>query len=115
MSMSEADAGLFDNVSYDEEADVYRVDSTTVREQGPSLSIILGVAEITDTDPNEQEPLNDVIDPEALDGLFARTTPSGGETDCTSFTYAGFRVTVYRDGEVLLQPRDPASVRNAAD
>lgn len=102
-------SGALGDVWYDAEAEAYKVDPATVREQGVSISVILAVADVSGMDPNEQKPLNDVVDPEALDDLFARAQESaGGETDCVSFTYSGFRVTVYRDGEVVLQPRDPA-------
>lgn len=97
-------------VDYDDGARAYKVDPATVREQGVSVSVILAVARVSGTDPNEQKPLDTVIDPDALDSLFDRTHEStGGTTDCIPFTYAGFRITVYRDDEVSLQLRDDAT------
>lgn len=69
-----------------------------------STDIVLAVAEVSGRDPTELRPLNDVINADALDSLFTPERP-GNETDQISFDYQGYRVTVYRDREILLQSR----------
>ncbi|WP_311173519.1 HalOD1 output domain-containing protein [Halobellus ordinarius] len=88
-------------INRDEQVRVFRADDP---EQGVSTDIVLAVAELSGSDPTELRPLNDVIDADALDSLFSRKHP-GSENDRVSFNYQGYRVTVYRDGEIMLQPR----------
>jgi len=73
-------------------------------EKSISTDIILAVAEVSGSDPTELRPLNDVINVDALDSLFTPGRP-GNESDQISFDYQGYRVTVYRDREILLQSR----------
>lgn len=70
-----------------------------------STDIVLAVADVSGSDPTDLRPLNDVVNVDALDNLFA-SEQSGVETDRVSFDYQGYRVTVYRDGEILVQSRD---------
>lgn len=84
----------------------YRIDGNAVLKEDPSTCLVMAVAEIAEADPLEQSPLSDVIDPEALDNLFQRGgRMEGSDMDKISFNYAGYRVTLYRDGELLIQPR----------
>ncbi|KMT45861.1 hypothetical protein EL22_26405 [Halostagnicola sp. A56] len=54
--------------------------------------------------PPEYEPLHDVIDPEALDALFAPRSHGGPRPGGTvTFTYCGYDVTVETDGTVRLE------------
>lgn len=70
-----------------------------------STTILSLVGSATDADPTELEPLNDAVDPDALDALFA---PREGGTPrrpgTVSFRFAGFTVTVDADGTVALRP-----------
>lgn len=68
----------------------------TVAERA-STRVIEAVAEATDGDPLDMEPLYDVVDPEALDCLFATAV-----TGHVSFQYDGHDVTVHSDGRVLV-------------
>lgn len=64
-------------------------------------SVVTAVAEATGRDPTELDPLNDVVDPDALDALFSSTglgthrPPSRVE-----FRYCGRTVVVTGDGTV---------------
>lgn len=101
-------------VSY--EGGVYKIDREVVPEYEPSTLLVMAVAEIAETDPLEQLPLNDAIDPEALDNLFhGGIGSSGSEMDKISFNYAGYRVTLHRDGEMIIQSRDPAEAERPTD
>ncbi|WP_339105261.1 HalOD1 output domain-containing protein [Haloterrigena salinisoli] len=62
-----------------------------------SLSVIEALADATDTDPVELEPLYHVVDPEALDQLFQETTPT---TARVQFNYGDHTVEVRGDGTI---------------
>lgn len=74
-------------------------------EAGLATDVVLAVAELSESDPTELPPLSDVIDADALDRLFG-PGHSGDGSDRVSFNYHGYRVTVCRDGEIMLQRRD---------
>ncbi|WP_232686356.1 HalOD1 output domain-containing protein [Halobacterium zhouii] len=69
----------------------------------PSEAVVLAVADARDTDPLDLEPLNNVIDPDALDRLFQ----SAGEESTVgelSFTMEGCEVVVHGDGDIVVTP-----------
>lgn len=69
-----------------------------------STAVVEAVAEETSTAALRlPEPLHDVIDPEALDRLFADRSTDG----CVRFTYCGYKVTAYSDGIVEVDPLSP--------
>ena len=80
--------------------------SETAAEQSVSFDVIAAVAECEGVDPLELEPpeydaLYDVINPEALDALFA-TRENGRQrsTGRIEFPYCGYQVVVTSDGDV---------------
>lgn len=70
----------------------------TVDDRPPSAVIVSAVAALTDRRPESCPPLYDVVDPEALDALFADR--HGGEV---RFEYAGCRVTVVDGATVTVE------------
>ena len=65
------------------------------------MRVVRAVAASTDTEPLELQPLQEAIDAEALDTLFAptdRRQPSA--SDQVRFAYEGHEVTVFGDGTV---------------
>lgn len=60
------------------------------------------VADAEDVAPTELAPLNDVIDPDALESLCRN-----GDTDHVTFPYLGYVVTVDRSGLVIAEPESP--------
>lgn len=91
--------------TYDEQTGRYRLE----HEGDTDLSVLIvsAVASIQEVDPMEiQPPLNEAIDPDALDRLFA-TRPTGGVRDggYLVFYLGDSRITVYGDGEVLIDPK----------
>jgi len=75
--------------------------STTLdyHRDSPSLRVVEALADATDTDPLELEPLYNVVDPEALDRLF-RT--DSGVPASVRFEYDGHTVEVGSDGSVSI-------------
>lgn len=79
------------------------MESTQRREQqSTSMRVVEEVAAATGVDPVDlDEPLSNVVDPDALDALFSDRRPSDGTVrGYTSFVYHGCRVTVDADGSV---------------
>ena len=79
----------------------------------PSVVVIERVARNEDTDPMKLEPpLNDVIDPDALDALCADESMNG----FVVFSYCGYTVTVDAGGGVTVeeQPFDAATPRQSS-
>ncbi|AGB17527.1 hypothetical protein Halru_2957 [Halovivax ruber XH-70] len=66
----------------------------------PSLRVVEAVAEADGVDPAMLDPpLYEVLDPEALDRLFA-PTPTDPSRGTVRFDYRGHEVTVRADGTV---------------
>lgn len=91
------------------EGDGDSVDSSCRTE--PSQAVIEAIASAEGIPPEELRPptfesLHGVVDPEALDSLFAPRADgaprAGGEV---SFRFCGYDVTVERDGSVTLEER----------
>lgn len=74
---------------------------TGVRSETVSERVITAVSEATGTDPLELEPLYDVLDPDALNAIFA-----GGASADTElrFAMAGCEVVVRGEGNVVVTP-----------
>ncbi|WP_458208551.1 HalOD1 output domain-containing protein [Haladaptatus sp. NG-SE-30] len=61
----------------------------------PSEAVVQATAALTNTPPNELEPLYDVMDPDHLDGLFDdSSTHSLDEERTMEFSYNGCQVAV---------------------
>ncbi|MFB6166293.1 MAG: HalOD1 output domain-containing protein [Haloarculaceae archaeon] len=66
-----------------------------------SEAVVTAVADAEGVDPTDLEPLFDVVDPDALDALFA-----GGDASVElTFNYAGYAVTVRGVEDVSLSER----------
>ena len=73
-----------------------------------SERVVEAVAGAEDVSPTAlSRPLNDVVDPEALDSLF-EPQPDGRPRDAgrVEFGYYGYTVVVYGDGSVELEDAD---------
>lgn len=90
------------SIEYDERSHTYRVDC-----HGESLStaIVMTVSAATGCDCDDLPTLYDVIDPEALETVFAPLV-SGKPNAQVSFSYATCRVTVRDDRTVVVQPTE---------
>lgn len=70
-----------------------------------SEEVIRAVAEETGTDPTEVGPLYHVIDPDALDRLFAPTGRTSRSNGRVEFTFAGCDVVVRGTDEIEVTER----------
>lgn len=101
-------------VTYDPRTETHRVRLDWTHDEPVSDTVVKAVAAAERVCPSRLEPLYDHVDPEALDELF-EPTRTGTRTALghTSFTYAGYVVTVHSDGEVVVrrrnEPRDSVS------
>lgn len=70
-------------------------------DEAMSETVVYAVAEHTGTDPRELDPINDVVDPDALNRLFESGQADGDRgPERVTFTYGGCTVTISADGRV---------------
>jgi hypothetical protein len=97
---------------YDPESDTYRIEWEPASEEDLATLIVVAVAEITDVDHTELTPLNDVIDPDALNAIFAPRKDglerSGGRV---LFSLSGHEITVDSSGRVVIDTSDEGDSR----
>lgn len=73
----------------------------------PSNAIVSAIADTEDVDPLEVDPLYDVLDPDALDGLFGSRsdgTPRYGDV-CVEFRLNGYTVALSSDRRIHVSER----------
>lgn len=80
------------------------VQTATVGDRSVCRSVVEAVAEAEGVEPEELEPLYEVVDPDALEELFAPTSTTGRMEGRVVFTYDGYEVTVCGDGFVSVEP-----------
>lgn len=74
----------------------------------PAAAVVKTVSVAEDREPETLDPIYDVVDPDALDAIFGRTTADARDPDIqVSLIYAGYRVTVRGDGVVTAEPLAP--------
>lgn len=69
--------------------------------QSVGMAVISTVADRSDTDPVELDPLSSVVNTDALDAVF-----QPGTDGKVAFTYNGYEVVARSDGEVDVTPID---------
>ena len=75
-------------------------DTSSEETRSASEAVVYEIADKKDVPPEElNPPLFEVVDPDALDGLFKKKT-----TGSVSFEYHGYLVTVDHSANVSLQP-----------
>jgi hypothetical protein len=71
-------------------------------------AIVTTVSDYTGTDVTDLEPLNNVVDPDALNLLFAEEwEDQAGTPKRMAFTYAGCEVVISSDGSVQVSDSGP--------
>lgn len=89
-----------------DDAATYRVEHDWASDGELSETVVDAVASVLDAEPTDLSPLYEVIDPDALNRLYAptpnhQTRPGGGRL---TFSYNGCLVTAYWDGAVEIEP-----------
>lgn len=84
-----------------------RVRTSTGEESNVSESVIEAIAEAEGTDPVElTPPLYEVIDPDALDRLFAATPTEERMDGRVMFSHERYEITVRGDSHVSVKERE---------
>lgn len=71
-----------------------------------SERILERIADESGRSPTDLDPLYDVVDPDALDCLFASTTSANRSEGRVTFDYHGYTVTVHGDGRLDIEYRE---------
>ena len=103
--MSGAIAGIqLSRFEFDEESGRCRAhyDQNTTT---PSHAVIAVLGEVMGTDPTRFSPLNDSVDPDALDAVVRVRDPHDGDIEVT-FTHEGHTITVHSYGVIAVAPPD---------
>ncbi len=87
------------DLRFDDETNTHRLRPSGVDSIG--TEIVLAIADLTDSDPLELEPLANHVNADLLDELFRSEWGSG---EVVAFDYLGFHVTVEQTGTVTFQP-----------
>lgn len=87
---------------YDEDTDTYHAKFDTDRPSSMAGAVVYLVTVAIGEEPDQMEPLYEVVDPDALDELFRSRESS---TNRVEFQYAGCDVTAISDGVVRVSPR----------
>ncbi|WP_083252679.1 HalOD1 output domain-containing protein [Haladaptatus sp. W1] len=76
----------------------------TATEPSISFLILEAVTAREEINPGDCPPLYDVIDPDALDNLFATTQAGNERHGKVTFQYCGYHITVSGDRTISLDP-----------
>ncbi|ELY60375.1 hypothetical protein C491_03735 [Natronococcus amylolyticus DSM 10524] len=88
----------------DEDRETYHMWWTDSDPEAVSTVLVLTVASVLETDPEELEALSTRVDPDALDTLFAHWGRHRIEDGTTSFRFAGCAVVCHASGELVIDP-----------
>lgn len=90
------------DIEYDADSGIYRTTYDSAAES-PSVRVLEAVAAIRNNDPTDLAPLDEYIDPDALNAIFEPTAAKAGTHGSLSFSYEGLLVIIHSDGEVELR------------
>lgn len=92
---------------YDPDTDTYRAEWDPATEDDLGTRVVVAIAEISDLDHTDLTPLNEVIDPDALNAIFAPRKDgvdrAGGRVQ---FSLSGHEVTVESSGRIVVDTPD---------
>lgn len=100
--MSDELSGLVGEIEYDPGSDSYVLTYDPGGETPVSTVVVDGVAAVTDRDPTAIDPLESVVDTDALDRLFAPTAEANRPAGRVEFPFDGCSVTVTAEGTVRI-------------
>ncbi|MFA9501953.1 HalOD1 output domain-containing protein [Natrinema sp. H-ect1] len=93
-------------VYYDEDRGTYHTWCDDRAYEPVSTALLMTVSSVLGVEPDDLEALSECIDPDALNALFVHwrgDEPRIGDGS-VSFTFSECAVTVYADGEVVIDP-----------
>lgn len=102
--MRHPDRGPSDIVGYDPETGTYHTRHDWTAPEPLSHTVTLAVSTLTGDKPSTGRPLANVVDTDALDNIFTGPQLAVRRSDHVQFVYQSCRITVYRDGHVVIQP-----------
>ena len=107
MTQEHHDDIAFESQVYRVNGGSYRVQYDPARDSEISTLICSVVADISEVDPMELEPLHRTVDPDSLNSLFKFNKPGySGDEGHVKFSFAEYNVTVHADGTVEIVPMD---------
>lgn len=89
-------------IDYDEQYDRHVVDLEDDGNHSTSEIIIFAVAQVSDEKPTDLQPLGEVIDPDALDTLFDRSSRDSMGDAHLSFEYEEYEITIFNHGRITI-------------
>lgn len=98
----EASTCTFEAFDYLHEENEYRA-KFDAREVSPSIAVIEAVALLSEKDPIDLEPIQSVIDSDALDTLLSRNITGSGDLQVT-FDFEIYTITMRNYGSIVLRP-----------
>ena len=82
---------------------ISRVDATLTENETATAAVVRAVADAKDVGPLDLDPLNTVVDADALDRLVdSMAVDADDPIDLVQFAYSGCRVTVVGDGSIVV-------------
>ncbi|SEH12488.1 hypothetical protein SAMN04487967_0832 [Natronorubrum sediminis] len=103
-------------VYYDDSRGTYHVWCQTSDYEPVSTALVLAVSSILGVETEDLESLSRRVDPDALNGLVSHWDEIDPRTSSGSvgFRYASCRITVYADGEIVIDPDHHLRERRSA-
>lgn len=94
------------SVRYDESTDTYRVTHEWWGDRSFTTAIVTAASEVTDTPPADLDPIQRVIDADALDELYAplRIAEPRRSRSALTFQFESCDITVRSSGDIEIQP-----------
>ncbi|SIR96400.1 HalOD1 output domain-containing protein [Natronorubrum thiooxidans] len=93
-------------LTYDERHGTYHTRCATTDYEPVSTAILMAVASVLGTEPDDLESLSACVDPDALNTLVVNwyEADSRAGDGSITFPFADCTVTVYADGEIVIEP-----------
>lgn len=95
-----------DRRGYDPQTDTYHAHHEWGGPNSLSYTVRTAIAAVTGDDTATTSLLADVVDPDALDKLFQARQRIGRPTDCVTMAHEEYKVTVYRNGHIVIRLLD---------
>ncbi|UPM44889.1 hypothetical protein MW046_16030 (plasmid) [Halocatena salina] len=92
-------------ISQTADRDTHHLHHEWTREESVSEKIVDAIAEYEDEDTDTLPPLENSINPAALDTVFGSTSDDACKAGCITFSYYGYTVLVQSMGQIIIKKR----------